>query len=92
VDSFTQTVNSLLQLLIQLGELAVSGLKAIELWVRGQLTTLGVPAELQTVLMLALAALLILAVVRMFGGLIRIMVVLVLLLVAARVLLPVLPH
>jgi hypothetical protein len=92
VDSFTQTVNSLLQLLIQLGELAVSGLKAIELWVRGQLTTLGVPAELQTVLMLALAALLILAVVRMFGGLIRIMVVLVLLLVAASVLLPVLPH
>jgi hypothetical protein len=92
VDSFTQAVNSLLQLLMQLGELVVSGLKAIELWVRTQLTTVGVPAELQTVIMLALAALLILGVVRVFGGLIRIVVVLVLLLVAARVLLPVLPH
>jgi hypothetical protein len=92
VEQFSQTVNSLLQLLIQLGDLIVAGLKSIELWLRGQLAALGVPVELQTLIMLALAALLIMGVVRLFGGLIRIVVVLVLLLVAARVLLPVLPH
>jgi hypothetical protein len=92
VDTFTRIVNSLLQLLTQLGDLAVSGLKAIELWLRDQLTSLGVPPELQTIIMLALAALLVLLVVRAFGGLIRVVVLLVLLLVAVRVLLPVLPH
>ncbi|WP_146101982.1 hypothetical protein [Rhodopila globiformis] len=82
----------MLQLLARLGDAAVSGLTAVELWLRAQLTTLGVPAEWQTVLMLALAALLVVTVVRMFGGLIRAAVLLVLLLIAARVLLPVLPH
>src|SRR5690348_4104405 len=76
----------------QLGDLAVSGLTVIELWLRGQLTTLGLPAELQTVLMLALAALLVVAVIRVLGGLLRVAVLLVLLLVAVRALLPVLPH
>jgi len=88
VDRFNDTINSLLALLIRLGDLIVTGLKAGEVWLRGQLVALGVPAELQIVIMLALAALLILGVVRMFGGLIRILVVLILLLVAARVLLP----
>jgi len=92
VDRFNDTINSLLALLIRLGDLIVTGLKAGEVWLRGQLVALGVPAELQIVIMLALAALLILGVVRMFGGLIRILVVLILLLVAARVLLPVLPR
>ena len=91
MDTFVRIVNSLLQLLVQLGDLAVAGLRAIELWLRGQLTTLGVPAELQTVLMLALAALLVVAVIRVFGGLLRLAVLLVLLLVAVRALLPVLP-
>jgi hypothetical protein len=92
VERLTQMVNSLLQLLIQLGDVVVARLQAIEAWLHAQLTTLGVPAELQTVITLALAALLILAVVRLFGGLIRIIVVVVLLLVAVRLLLPVLPH
>jgi len=92
VDQFNQTINSLLALLIRLGDLIVTGLKEGEVWLRGQLAALGVPSELQTVIMLALAALLVLGVVRMFGGLIRLLVVLILLLVAARVLLPVLPH
>lgn len=92
MDTFTQMVNSLLQLLTQFGDLAASGLKAVEVWLRTQLATLGVPPALQTVIMLVLAALLVVGVVRMLGGLIRVVVLLVLLLVAVRVLLPVLPH
>jgi hypothetical protein len=92
MDGFTNAINSVLQLLLQIGNLIVAGLVAVELWLRGQLATLGLPPAVQTVIMLALAAVLILGALRLFGGLIRAIVLLVLILIAIHILLPVLPH
>jgi hypothetical protein len=92
VDSFTHVVNSLLQLVIALGDLIVGGIITIELWLRAQLTQFGLPPNIQTVILVALAALLIIASLRLFGGLIRVAVVLVLILIAVHILLPVLQH
>jgi hypothetical protein len=92
MDGFTKAINSVLQLLVQIGNLIVAGLIAFELWVRAQLAAVGMAPSLQTVVMLSLAALLILGALRLFGGLIRAIVILVLILIAIHILLPVLPH
>lgn len=88
MDQLSHTVESLLRLLVQAGNLILAGLLAVEVWARGQLAGLGLPPEIQTVLMVALAALLIVAALRLFGGLIRVAVVLVMILVVLHVLLP----
>nr|WP_294507888.1 hypothetical protein [uncultured Rhodopila sp.] len=92
MDAFTNAINTVLQLLVQIGNLIVAGLVAVELWVRGQLAAAGMAPSLQTVVMVSLAALLILAALRLFGGLIRAIVILVLILIAIHIVLPVLPH
>jgi hypothetical protein len=92
MDSFTRFINSLLQLLIQLGDILFRVLVAFELWLRGQLGTLGLSANVQTVIMIAFAVMLIFGSLRFFGGLLRIAVVLILLLIAINILLPVLPR
>ncbi|WP_428487623.1 hypothetical protein [Rhodopila sp.] len=90
--AFTRALEALLHLLAQLGELVLAGILAIELWLRAQLSQLGVSPPIQTVLLIALAVLLIVAALRLFGGLIRVAVILILLLVVIHVLLPVLQH
>lgn len=92
MDSFTRLVRSLLQLLIQLANIIVTAVLTIELWLRAHLVYFGLPPVVQTVIMVALAALLILGSLRLFGGLIRTIMVLVLILIALHILLPVLPH
>ncbi len=92
MDAFTNAINSLLHLLVKIGDLLVAALVAVELWVRAQLATFGLPPAVQTVIMLALAAVLIVGSLRLFGGLIRAIVLLVLILIAIHILLPVLPH
>nr|WP_294522921.1 hypothetical protein [uncultured Rhodopila sp.] len=92
MDAFTNAINSILQLLLQIGNLIVAGLVAVELWVRGQLAAAGMAPSLQTVVMVSVAALLILGALRVFGGLIRVIVILVLILIAIHIVLPVLPH
>ena len=90
--AFTQFLQTLLQLLAHLGDLVLAGIVAIEVWLRAQLTQAGVPPPIQTALLIALAVLLILAALRLFGGLIRVAVILILLLIAIHVLLPVIQH
>ncbi len=92
MDSFTRFINSLLQILIQLGDLLLDALLAFEQWLRGQLGTLGLSANVQTVIMIAFAVILILGSLRLFGGLLRVGLVLILLLIALHILLPVLPR
>lgn len=88
MDSFTHVIKSLLQLLIQLGNLIVAGIVIIEVWLRGQLTQFGLPHNIQTVILLVLAAVLIIGALRLFGGLIRLAVVLVLILIAVHIVIP----
>jgi hypothetical protein len=92
VDAFTRAISTLLQLLIQIGDLILAGIVAVELWLRAQLSLLGLPPAIQTVLLIALAVVLILAALRLFGGLIRVALVLVLLLIIIHVLLPIIQH
>jgi hypothetical protein len=85
-------INSLLQLLIQLGNVIVGWIVILETWLRTQLAQYGVDPRLQTVILLAFAVVLILGSLRLFGGLIRVAVVLVLILIALHVLVPVFQH
>jgi hypothetical protein len=88
VSDFEHVINTLLQLLVRLGNIIVGAIVTIELWLRGQLTQLGLPRAVQTVILLALAAFLIVGSLRLFGGLIRAAVVLVLLLIAIHIVMP----
>jgi hypothetical protein len=88
VDRFRHVVNSLLQLILWLGNLIVAGIMAIESWLRAQLSQLGVSQPVQTVILLAVAVVLIVAALRLFGGLIRVAVVLVLILIAIHIVMP----
>lgn len=88
MDSFRRTIDSILALLLQIGDLIVAGIVAIELWLREQLGQFGLPPNVQTAILVALAALLILASLRLFGGLIRVALIVVLLLIALQFVMP----
>jgi hypothetical protein len=92
MDDVNRVLDSLLQLVVGLGDLIVNAIVAIELWLRVQLGTMGLSPQIQTVILIALAVLLILGALRLFGGLVRIAVVLILALIAVHILMPVLQH
>ncbi|HQT79619.1 MAG TPA: hypothetical protein PLD10_21465 [Rhodopila sp.] len=91
MDSFQQLTNRLLHIVVQLGDLLMAAILAVELWLRGIFARAGLPPMVQTILLVALAALLIVSSWRLFGGLLRIAVVLILLLIGLHILRPVLP-
>lgn len=91
METFRRAVDGLLNALVELGHLIVSGLVALELWLRSQLATAGLPPAIQTVLLVAFAVLLIVAALRLFGGLFRVAVILVLILIAIHIIMPALP-
>jgi hypothetical protein len=92
VGNLESAINTLLQLLKQFGLAVAAILTSLELWLRNQLQHLGVAPVIQTVVLLAVAAVLVLGALRLFGGLIRIAIVLILLLVAIHIVLPVIPN
>ncbi len=81
-------IDTLLQLLTAFGLALASILTGVELWLRGVLQQFGVPHTLQTVLLLAVAVLLVLGSLRLFGGVIRIAVILILVLIAIHIVMP----
>lgn len=89
MDNFRRALDSILQLILRIGDLIVAGILTIELWLRGQLEQFGLSPIIQTTILVVLAALLIVGSLRLFGGLIRIAVILVLLLIAIHILFPV---
>jgi hypothetical protein len=89
VGNFVNAIDTLLNLLKQFGLAVAALLTALELWLRGVLVQFGVPHTLQTAILLAVAAILVLGSLRLFGGLIRIAVVLILLLIAIHIIMPV---
>ena len=72
MDNVRHVIEVLLQFIIDLGGIIVAAIMAVEVWMRGLLTQFGVPAQIQTVLLIALAVVLIIAALRLFGGFIRI--------------------
>ena len=83
------TIDTLLKLLTEFGLAVAAILTRLELWLREELQHLGVPHTVQTPILLAVAVLLILGSLRLFGGLIRVAAVLILMLIAIHILLPV---
>jgi hypothetical protein len=90
LDRVNQAITELLALIRSLVDLILGGLAAIETWLRGQLAGLGVAGPIQTIILLAVALLLIVAALRLFGGVLRAIVVIFLILLALHALMPVL--
>jgi hypothetical protein len=92
MDDLARVVGDIIRLLLRAGESFVSGLEAVEISFRDQMTIMGVSPPVQTVLMVLAAIALILLSVRLFGGLIRFAVILILALLAINLLLPSMLH
>jgi hypothetical protein len=89
VGNLENAIDALLNLLKQFGLAVAAILTSLELWLRSELQQLGVPHAFQTLILLVVAAILVLGSLRLFGGLIRVAVVLILLLIAIHIVLPV---
>ena len=89
MDKVDQAINALLALFASAADAVIAGLAAIEQWLRAELTTLGVAPQIQTVIMIAVAVVLLLVVLRVFGGVIRVILVVFLILLALHVVLPI---
>jgi hypothetical protein len=88
MEKVDQAINALLALFASAADAVLAGLAAVEQWLRAQLTGLGVTPQIQTVIMIAVAILLLLLVLRVFGGIIRVVLVVFLILLALHVVLP----
>jgi hypothetical protein len=80
--------SSLLQFLRQLSGVIAALLGDVEDWLHGQMQDLGVPPLLQTMILLGVAVLLIVGAVRLFAGLARVGVVLILVLLTLHLVMP----
>jgi hypothetical protein len=89
VANLQNAIDTLLRLLTQFGLVVAAALTELEMWIRSQLQQFGLPHAVQTLLLLAVAAGLLLGALRLFGGVIRIALVVVLLLVAIDIVMPV---
>jgi hypothetical protein len=89
VGKLQDAIDALLQVFRQLANAVAALLTALELWLRGELQRLGVPPTLQTLILLAVAVVLVLGTLRLLGGLVRVVVILILLLLAIHILMPV---
>ena len=88
MDSVHQVVNAFLNLLVGLLDLALGWLAALETWLRIQLTQLGVAQSIQTIILIAVAVLFLLAALRLMGGVIRVIVLIFLILLIVHILAP----
>jgi len=88
MEKVDQAINALLALFASAADAVLAGLAAVEQWLRTQLSGLGVAPQIQTVIMVAVAILLLLLVLRVFGGIIRVVLVVFLILLALHVVLP----
>ena len=89
VNEALHTIGTWLELLIGL-LLGVFGV--IEGFIRSILVQAGVPPNLQQIILIVVAVLLIIAILRVFGGVIRFLLVLFLILLVLHVLIPTLGH
>lgn len=88
MDSVHQIVAAFLSLLAGLLRLVLSGLAALEAWLRLQLTALHVSPQLQPVILIAVAVLFLLLALRVMGGVIRLIVLVFLVLLILHILVP----
>jgi hypothetical protein len=89
MDQVDAVITRLLEIIKSFVDLVLAGLAAIEMWVRTQLIQLGVPPAISLIILIALALLLIVAALRLFGGIVYAIVIIFLILLAIHALMPV---
>jgi hypothetical protein len=88
MGDLTRVVSDVLMLLIRMGTAILSAVEAIEMSMREQLAVMGVSPLTQTLILVVLAFAIILLALRVFGGLLRLAVIVVLVLIALQVMMP----
>lgn len=90
MSQFTQAGNNLQRLVDLVGGAILDDLGDLEQALRDPLTAIGLPQDIQTVVLLALTAGMILVALRRLGGMLRTVAILVLLVIGAHLLAPLL--
>lgn len=88
MDDLKRVVSDVLAILIRVGGAILSAGEAIEVSVREQLAAMGASPLTQTMVLVVLAFAIILLALRIFGGLLRLAVVVILVLIALQVIMP----
>lgn len=86
--NFHQVVTTFLGFVSALANFLLAAVGAADGWVRDRLTALGVDQRIQTVILIVVAFLVLLAALRVMGGIVRILIVVLIVLFAIHVLLP----
>ena len=92
MGNLESAINSLLRFLRQLSVVIANLLTQFEYWLHERLQDIGLPHTLQTAILLGVAVLLVLGALRLFAGLIRVAVVLILMLLVIHLVMPVIQH
>jgi hypothetical protein len=88
MNNVSDTFKDMFQFLNSICAQGVNGVICVEPWLREELTRFGVTAFVQTIVLLALTAVLIWGTFNRFGGVVRAVVVPVLLLIAVQIVQP----
>jgi hypothetical protein len=83
-----QAINFLLALILGLFGLIITAIATIEDFLRGLLTAAGISGQVQTVVLIVTAVLLIVAALRLFGGIFGALITIVLVLLMMHILVP----
>ena len=89
MNEIDHIVVQLLDVIESLVRLVLAGLAAIEIWVRAQLAHLGVPPGISVIILLAVALVLIVAALRLFGSIAYVIVTVFIVLLVLHALMPV---
>ena len=88
MGDLTRVIDDIVRLLIRLGGAMLDATQSVEEPLREHMSATGIPATFQTIILLVAAIVMILLAVRIFGGLLRFAVIVVLGLLAIKVLMP----
>jgi hypothetical protein len=83
-----QAINFVWTLIVGLFALIMGAIATVEVFLRGLLGRAGVDGQLQSVIMIAAAVLLILAALRLFGGIFGVLITLFLILMVVHIMMP----
>ncbi len=83
-----QAINFLLTLILGLFGLIITAIATIEDFLRGLLTEAGISGQVQSIVLIVTAVLLILAALRLFGGIFGVLITIVLILLVVHILVP----
>ena len=88
MNSVTHALDAVWAAIAALVDLVLSALGVVELWLRARMAQVGVPHGLQTIVLILVAVLFLVAALRLFGGVLRVLLIVFLLLLALHILAP----